>query len=106
MSRLAVIGDRDSVLPFKALGVATFPVLDSGQAARALEWASKEGYLVCFITEEFARELEALIDTFREDLSPIVVPIPGRMGSLGLGMEKLKVNMRKATGADILFERG
>ena len=105
MSRVAVIGDRDSVLGFKALGVSIFSASNADEAADSLRWISGEDYAVCFITEEFARELEALINTFRKAPSPIVVPIPSRLGSIGFGMERLKVNMRKATGADVLFEK-
>lgn len=36
MSDIAMIGDRDSILGFKALGVAIFPVNTKGESAEVL----------------------------------------------------------------------
>ncbi len=36
---------------------------------------------------------------------PAIIPIPGSRGNTGLGMQKLRANVEKAIGADILFEK-
>lgn len=38
-------------------------------------------------------------------LLPVVVPIPNNKGTLGWGMGKIKENVEKAIGADILFKK-
>ena len=47
--QIAVIGDKDSVLGFKALGLATFPVDSVDQARTTLRWAART-YLVAALS--------------------------------------------------------
>ena len=56
--KIGVIGDKDSILGFKTLGVATFPVVDAPAALSVLNRAAREDYAVLFITEELAQHLE------------------------------------------------
>ncbi|NLY39364.1 MAG: V-type ATP synthase subunit F [Firmicutes bacterium] len=103
--KLAVIGDKDSILGFKTLGVATFPVTDSEAALSVLKRLVADHYAVILIAEEFARELGEVIDELNKRFLPAVVLIPNSKGSLGLGMQKIKSNVEKAIGADILFRK-
>ena len=57
MYKIAVVGDRDSVLGFKALGL---------------------------------------------EVCPAQILIPGKEGSLGIGMANVKTAVERAVGADIL----
>lgn len=103
--KIAVIGDKDSILGFKTLGVATFPVTDADAALTALKAVAKENFAVVFITEEMARHLEEPIAELNKRFLPVVVPIPNNKGALGLGMARMKENVEKAIGADILFRK-
>lgn len=103
--KLAVIGDKDSILGFKTLGVDTFPVTGPGEALAVLKRLAAERCGVIFITETLARDLgEALAELSRR-LLPSVVLIPDSKGTLGLGKQKIKQNVEKAIGADILFRK-
>ncbi|MFY9563505.1 MAG: V-type ATP synthase subunit F, partial [Limnochordia bacterium] len=44
MHRIGVIGDQDSILGFKAIGMSVFPVEDSSQAEMILERLARENY--------------------------------------------------------------
>lgn len=104
MPKIAVIGDRDSILGFKAVGVTTFPVTGPEQAKAVLRTiAGDETYGVVFITEQAAAAAQEAVDEFQQQTTPILVPIPSSQGSLGLGMERIRRNVEKAVGADILF---
>ena len=103
--KIAVIGDKDSILGFKTLGVATFSVNDADSALSALTEVAKEDYAVLFITEEIVRELEEPIAELNKRFLPAVVPIPNNKGTLGIGMAKVRENVEKAIGADILFRK-
>ena len=61
MYKVAVIGDKDSILGFKALGVTTYPVTDGQEAKRALRDSVKENVAVICITEAVAAQIEAEI---------------------------------------------
>ena len=34
---------------------------------------------------------------------PAIIPVPGRNGSLGIGMQDVRKSVERAVGADILF---
>lgn len=107
MSKIAVIGDKDSILGFKVVGVPVFPVTESEQAARLVHKLAKEDYAVLFITEPIMAEIKETIDRYRALAYPAIIPIPNNRGSLGLGMKGIRDGMEKAIGVDILFgERG
>ncbi|MGE5484599.1 MAG: V-type ATP synthase subunit F [Ignavibacteriales bacterium] len=103
MSRVAVIGNNDAVLGFKALGVTVFPVSTAEQAEKALLEASKREYSVVFITEPYAARIEPVIRDVRSRPSPVVTVIPDNRGNLGLGMKRIKTQVEKAIGVDIIF---
>ncbi len=101
MFKIAVLGDRDSVLGFKALGLDTFPVEDTEEARRALHKLAKEEYAIIYVTEQLAVTLQADIDRYKTAVTPAVILIPGKSGSLGLGAKALQSAVERAVGADI-----
>ena len=102
MQKIAVIGGRDSVLGFRALGLETCIAETGEQAKAALHRMAKEDYAIVYITEHLAAQIPAEIARRREDISPAVILIPGREGSLGIGMAGVRTAAEKAVGADIL----
>ncbi|MCL2111378.1 MAG: V-type ATP synthase subunit F [Clostridiales bacterium] len=103
MYKVCVIGDRDSVLGFKAVGFDAFPCIGVDEAKKALSKAAKEGYAIVFITEGYAKKMLSAIDQYKEEKLPAIVPIPGMDGNFGVGFGKLKKSVERAVGADILF---
>ena len=57
--KIAIVGDGDSIMVFRAAGVATFPAEDEKKARDVLRRIAKE-YKVIFLTEELARPLGEL----------------------------------------------
>lgn len=103
MYKIGVIGEKDAVLGFKALGFSVFPVENREQAAKTLTELAKNRYAVIYITEQTAANIKNEINQYREERFPAVIPIPGIQGSLGIGMQGVKKCVEKAVGADILF---
>ncbi len=103
-SNIAVNGDRDSVLGFKALGLAVFPVSPSQPqvALEIIERLCHEKYAVIFITELIAQNIEAELRRYRYRTLPSVVLIPNSQGSIGLGRNMVRDTVRRAVGIDIL----
>ena len=100
--KIAIVGDGDSIMVFKAAGVATFPAQDEKSAREVLRKVASE-YQIIFITEELARPLTDFLKRFDEEPYPVVLPIPSNKGSTGYGDELLKNVMERALGVDILF---
>ena len=102
MSEIAMIGDRDSILGFKALGVAIFPINTKDESVETLQEVVKQEYKVAFITEQMAPSPEEIARIVGDRTFPVVTMIPSNRGSTGLAMQRLKMLVRKAAGADIL----
>ena len=102
MSEIAMIGDRDSILGFKALGVAVFPVNIKSESAEVLREIVKQEYKVAFITEQMSPSPEEIASIIGDRTFPVVTMIPSNRGSTGLAMQRLQTLVRKAAGADIL----
>lgn len=100
--KIAVLGDRDSVLGFKALGLDVFPAETVEEARAKLHALAKERYAVVYLTERYAAQMEADVQHYKDDLTPAVILIPGKDGSLGIGMANVKKSVERAVGADIL----
>jgi V/A-type H+-transporting ATPase subunit F len=101
--RIAVLGDRESVLGFKALGLEVYPATPVEARRVFLDLLEKKDrYAVIYITEELAEGLEAEIDELKDELIPAVIPIPSRSGRTGLGMRALAKAVERAVGANIL----
>ena len=88
--KIAVLGDKDSVLGFKALGLDVFPAEDVEQAKKTLHELARGSYAVIYLTERYAAEMGAEIDRYKDELTPAIILIPGKDGSLGIGQAAVK----------------
>lgn len=104
MYKIGVIGDKDSVLGFKAIGLSVFPVISSQEAEKILQELAKDQYAVVYITEQIAKDIISTIDEYKDREFPAIIPIPGNQGTLGIGMQNIKKSVERAVGADILFK--
>lgn len=102
--KIAVIGDRESIMGFRSLGLDVFPAeAESAPAVfDAALRAEGQPYAIIYITEELVAPLKAQIDAVKEAMIPAVIPIPSKNGTLGLGMNALTSAVERAVGANIL----
>ncbi|NLD87063.1 MAG: V-type ATP synthase subunit F [Clostridiales bacterium] len=105
MHKLAVLGDRDSILGFKALGLETVFADTPEVGAEELHRLAREGYAVVYITEMLAQRIMTDIAKYKDDIAPAVILIPGKGGSMGIGLSALKRSIVRAVGADILGDQ-
>ena len=104
MYQVAVMGDRDSMIGYRAVGMTVVAIEDPADAAPAIEQLIQARYAVIFITEALAETNEAYLKTLRNISLPAIIPIPSMQGSTGLGMRQIKESVRRAVGID-LFDR-
>ena len=103
MARIGVIGDRDSVLGYAALGLDVQPVEDARQAAQMLRTWAQSGYAIVYITEDVASQIGDEINQYRSQRLPAILPIPGIKGNAGMGIKAIHKSVEQAVGSDILF---
>ena len=103
MYKIGMIGNRDAVLGFMAVGFSVFEAQDAESAAKQLQKMVRSGdYGVIFVTENYAVLLEEQIASYSDLPIPAIVSIPGEGGSQGYGMNHLRHAVERAVGVDIL----
>lgn len=102
MYKAAVIGDMDSILGFKALGIDVFDARQH-KPSEVISDLAQKNYAIVFVTEDILYRVEDAMEKFSDSSLPAIIPIPGNKGSKGLGMENIRKAAEKAIGADILF---
>ncbi len=102
MYRISVVGDKDSVLGFKALGLDTHPVESVDEAKKAVHTLAKENCAIIYLTEQLAVQMKDVLERYKDSLTPAIILIPGKEGPLGIGMANVKTAVERAVGADIL----
>ena len=103
MYKIAVLGDRDSIYGFAALGLNIYPVSDIAEASKTLKSLADGGYAVIYITEALQEKLTPIIDEYRDKRIPVIIPIPGVTGNTGIGIKNVKRSVEQAVGSDIIF---
>jgi len=121
--KIAIIGEKDTILGFKPLGFETYPVIDAKEAEERLKTLAQDrDYATIYITESLSSQIKELIAGLSK-FSNIVV-VPGKGETLGLASpvrnktpgasasakarisngarERLKKISEKALGTDII----
>ncbi len=104
LSKIAVVGEKESVLGFKAVGFDVFETSSPEETESAVHRLAGEGYGIIFVTEQALQPVQHILQKYKEQQVPAIIPIPGRAGSLGLGMAGVHKSVERAVGADILFK--
>lgn len=104
MYKIAVLGERESVIGFAALGLAVFPVDNTEEAQLTFRQVARESdkYAIIYLTETYYAALSQDIDRYKDSVTPAVILIPGAGGSLGLGQSALDSAVERAIGSNIL----
>ena len=102
MYKIAVIGDKDSVLAFKILGVDVFITLGAQEARKTIDRIAKENYGIIFVTEQLAKDIPETIKRYNGEVILAIILIPSNKGSLNIGLANIDKNVEKAIGSNIL----
>ncbi len=100
--KLAVLGDEISVLSYRTLGFTVSVCENADEGKKSLHALAKEGFAVIYITEQLAEKMPEEIAKYKDAPLPAIIPVPGKGGSLGIGMNSVHDAVERAVGADIL----
>ena len=111
--KIAIVGSRETILGFKALGVEPVYANESKEAAEELfalkneriesGGESRNKYAIVFVMEDLMTDISP--DDYKKltaDPLPAFIPLPSHLGSTGYGLKKLKGIVERAVGMDIL----
>lgn len=102
MLKVAVVGDRESVSGFKAIGMETFTAdnkEDSHSLLRSL--CESQNFAVIFITEEYGEICKDIIKKYEDKTVPALILIPGANNNTGEGMSAVNRSVEKAVGSEL-----
>lgn len=100
--KIGVVGDKDSILPFKMLGFDVRFATEANEARRSVDGLAKEGYGIIYLTEQLAELIPDTIRRYDALVKPAVILIPNHSGSRGIGKKRVQENVEKAVGQNIL----
>lgn len=103
MSKIAVVGAADFVLGFRTLGLTTVTAEDAEKVAFEIVRLAQDNYAVIFLDETLAKQIPETLERYKSTPFPAVIAVPGPQGAKGFGLLKIKENVEKAVGVDILF---
>lgn len=102
MARIAVVGDLDTVIGFRGLGMRTVAVRTKEEALTEIHRLKKADYALIYLTETLARDLEQELEEIYHSFLPALILIPAASGKTGFAQNKLRTLVRKAVGIDLL----
>ncbi|HBN82247.1 MAG TPA: V-type ATP synthase subunit F [Clostridiales bacterium] len=104
MFKIGIIGDKDSIMGFKATGMDAFYGEDKAQIEALIDRLAYEQYAVLFMTEKAFEMATEKVAEFDNHMTPAIIPVPGISGNTGIGMNSVRRSVEKAVGADIFFD--
>lgn len=102
--RIAFLGDTDSVLGFRALGVETVVPGSPEDARDEFRRLVKQETSVIMITEDLLDILQEQIDETMNRAVPAVVVLPGIVGTRQRGEDTIRELIIRAVGIDLMAE--
>ncbi|MFH1575590.1 MAG: V-type ATP synthase subunit F [Candidatus Nealsonbacteria bacterium] len=100
--KIAILGNKETIMGFKALGADVFGVKEKKEAEDAIENIySKKEHAVLIVTEDWFLEIKEKIEKFADELLPAVISIPAVGFSKGVAELRLKKIIEQAIGSDI-----
>jgi len=107
--KIAIIGGKDAIMAFKAIGIDTFPVPlredIEGLTQATLKKLIQEGYGIIFVTEDIAKRIESIMNEVKERPIPSIVVIPGTKPKEGFASARIRAIVRKSLGIDLLGKK-
>lgn len=100
--KIGVVGDKDSILPFKMLGFDVFFASEAKEARTTIDQLATENYGIIYLTEPLGKLIPDTIKRYDEEISPAIILIPNHLGSLDIGKNRIQENVEKAVGQNIL----
>lgn len=110
---IAIVGPKDTILGFKALGLVPVNANTTQEAVEKLYelkaetvkepgGEERERFAIIFVIEDLAKDISKTdYKRLSDSVLPAIVPIPGPKGTTGMGRIRLAKMVEQAIGSDI-----
>ena len=100
MFKIAVVGEKWSILGFAGLGLSIYPV-EKGEDVLSIIDSIDKDYAVIFVTETFFAAVKNRFESAYQESSPLICLIPNHQERQGAGRGIIRELVRKAVGFEI-----
>ncbi|MDK2818338.1 MAG: hypothetical protein KFW21_02680 [Spirochaetota bacterium] len=107
--KIAVIGNPDTVLPFRSIGAESFEVETAAELAEILQKIVEQGtFGIIFVEETLAEPVLDFVSSLNDQYRGVAItPIPGTTtGDKSIALQRLGAQVTRAIGIDIFAQKG
>ncbi len=104
MYKIAVVGDKESILGFSAIGMDIYPAYEEEDIKKIIPQLIEENYAILYITENVSIKAQNYLEKLKKNKIPAIVTIPNNAGTTGYGSKRIKEMVQKAVGIEINFK--
>lgn len=104
MYKIAVVGDKESILGFSAIGMDMYPAYEEEDIKKVIPQLIEENYAIIYITENVSIKAEKYLTKIQTNRIPAIITIPSNTGSMQWGEKRIKDMVQKAVGIEINFK--
>ncbi|MDR1917480.1 MAG: hypothetical protein LBQ05_00650 [Christensenellaceae bacterium] len=97
-TEIAVIGEKDIILPFKAIGFAVYYDTEPDDIIKRCKELTDAECKIILLPEKDAEKVTDYINSRAAFAYPIIMPIPDGITNSGYGIKRLEKNIEKAIG--------
>ena len=107
--KVAIIGNENTVLPLKSLGIEIFNIAAQKDGEEILarirnEENGNDNYAVIFITSDWHKKLETEITKFKNKILPAIISLPSPAEKQGATLAGLEKMMERAIGSKLILK--
>lgn len=104
MYKIAVVGDKESIFGFSAIGMDIYPAYEEDEIKSLIPKLIEENYAIIYITENVSIKAEKYLEKLQKNKIPAIITIPSNTGRLNYGENRIKEMVQKAVGIEINFK--
>lgn len=104
MYKIAVIGDKESILGFSAIGIDIYPAYEESDIKTIIPKLIENNYAIIYITEKIYIKSEETIKKLNKNRDTAIVTIPSLNENNKVGETKIQEMVKKAIGMEIKFK--
>lgn len=104
MYKIAVVGDKESIFGFSAIGMDIYPAYEEDEIKSLIPRLIEENYAIIYITENVSIKAKKYLEKLQKNKIPAIITIPSNTGNLNYGENRIKEMVQKAVGIEINFK--
>ena len=100
--KIGVVGNKESVMPFKLIGFDVAYAEIESDARQAIDCMAQADYGIIYVSDRLLINMSDVVEHYKSFVRPAIISIPTHEGSNGYGQKKIQEYVEKAVGQNIL----